>query len=183
MRNSRVRAIATWAALLATSVATVPISAQVRGARRTAVVRGEEGRAAAVGRRGVAVKTEEGYAAAGRRGAVVKGDEGYAAVGRRGAVVHGEDGYARVGPRGASSPVRKDTPRSVAAGSSLATDTRVMRPGAPSPASALQSLSAPCSRGRRPRPSPSTLADRAIGILAAATTRESSQAARWRTKW
>jgi Family of unknown function (DUF6515) len=101
MRNSRVRAIATWAALLATSVATVPISAQVRGARRTAVVRGEEGRAAAVGRRGVAVKTEEGYAAAGRRGAVVKGDEGYPAVGRRGAVVHGEDGYARVGPRGA----------------------------------------------------------------------------------
>jgi hypothetical protein len=85
--------------LIAASVA--PSDAQVRGARRTAVVRGEEGKAAAVGPRGAAVKTEEGYAAAGRRGAVVKGDEGYAAVGRRGAVVKGEDGYAAAGPRGA----------------------------------------------------------------------------------
>jgi Family of unknown function (DUF6515) len=74
---------------------------QVRGARRTATVHGEEGRAAAAGPRGVAVKGEEGYAAASRRGAVVKGDEGYAAVGRHGAVAQGEDGYARVGPRGA----------------------------------------------------------------------------------
>src|SRR5262245_33557311 len=82
-------------------MATAPLSAQIRGARRTAVVRGEEGKGAAVGPRGVAVKGAEGYAAAGRRGAVVKGDEGYAAVGRRGAVVKGEDGYAAAGPRGA----------------------------------------------------------------------------------
>lgn len=87
--------------LLATAVAVAPLDAQVRGARRTAVVKGEEGKAAAAGPRGVAVKGEEGYAAAGRHGAVVKGDEGYAAVGRRGAVVKGEDGYAAAGPRGA----------------------------------------------------------------------------------
>jgi len=79
----------------------VSVSAQVRGARRTAVVRDGEGHGAAVGPRGAAVKTEEGYAAAGRHGAVVKGDEGYAAVGRHGAVAATENGYARVGPRGA----------------------------------------------------------------------------------
>jgi hypothetical protein len=78
-----------------------PASAQVRGDRRRAVVKGEEGKGVAVGPRGVAVKGEEGYAAAGRHGAAVKGDEGYAAVGRRGAVVKGEDGYASVGRHGA----------------------------------------------------------------------------------
>jgi len=78
-----------------------PLDAQVRGARRATVVKGEEGKGAAVGPRGVAVKGEEGYAAAGRHGAVAKGDEGYAAVGRHGAVAATEDGYARVGPRGA----------------------------------------------------------------------------------
>ena len=78
-----------------------PLSAQVRGARRTTVVHGEDGKAAAVGPHGVAVKGEEGYAAAGRHGAVAKGDEGYAAVGRHGAVAKTEDGYARVGPHGA----------------------------------------------------------------------------------
>jgi hypothetical protein len=88
------------AALLVAALWT-PSAAQVRGARRSTVVRGDDGRAAAVGPRGVAVKGEEGYAAAGRRGAVVKGDEGYAAVGRRGAVVKGEDGYAAAGRRGA----------------------------------------------------------------------------------
>jgi hypothetical protein len=88
--------------MLATTIAWVmTLDAQVRGARRTAVVKGEEGKGAAVGPRGVAVKGEEGYAAAGRHGAVAKGDEGYAAVGRRGAVVKGEDGYAAVGRRGA----------------------------------------------------------------------------------
>src|SRR5262245_45365501 len=78
----------------------VPAEAQVRAGRRRAVVRGEEGKAAAVGPRGAAVKTEEGYAAAGRRGAVVKGEDGYAAAGPRGAVVAGEEGYAAVGRRG-----------------------------------------------------------------------------------
>src|SRR5262245_35236172 len=78
-----------------------PLLAQVRGARRTTVVHGEDGKAAAVGPHGVAVKGEEGYAAAGRHGAVAKGDEGYAAVGRHGAVAATEDGYARVGPHGA----------------------------------------------------------------------------------
>ena len=78
-----------------------PLDAQVRSTRRATVAKGEEGRAAAAGPRGVAVKGEEGYAAAGRHGAVVKGDEGYAAVGRRGAVVEGEEGYGRVGRRGA----------------------------------------------------------------------------------
>jgi hypothetical protein len=79
----------------------VPMSAQVRAGRRGAAVKGEEGRAAAAGPRGVAVKGEEGYAAAGRHGAVAGGDEGYAAVGRHGAVVKGEAEYASVGHRGA----------------------------------------------------------------------------------
>jgi len=78
-----------------------PLDAQVRSTRRGTVAKGEDGRAAAAGPRGVAVKGEEGYAAAGRHGAVAKGDEGYAAVGRRGAVAQGEEGYGRVGPRGA----------------------------------------------------------------------------------
>jgi hypothetical protein len=78
----------------------VPALSQVRGARRGATVRDGEGHGAAVGQRGAAVKTEEGYAAAGRRGAVVKGDEGYAAVGRHGAVAAGEEGYARVNRHG-----------------------------------------------------------------------------------
>jgi hypothetical protein len=99
--TARKTKITTFAALLALLGCLVPVEAQVRGHRRTAVVKGEEGRGAAVGPRGVAVKGEEGYAAAGRRGAVVKGDEGYAAVGRRGAVVSGEDGYAAAGRRGA----------------------------------------------------------------------------------
>src|SRR5262245_10598438 len=89
------------AVALVSSPLLTDLSAQVRAARRGAVVRGEEGKGAVVGPRGAAVKTEEGYAAAGRRGAVVKGDEGYAAVGRRGAVVKGEDGYAAAGRRGA----------------------------------------------------------------------------------
>src|SRR5262245_9158499 len=97
----RIKTLTTYMLLLVTMSWTVPLDAQVRGARRTAVERGEEGKGAVVGPRGVAVKGEEGYAAAGRRGAVVKGDEGYAAVGRRGAVVQGEDGYAAVGRRGA----------------------------------------------------------------------------------
>jgi hypothetical protein len=79
----------------------VPAESQVRGARRGAVVHDGDGHGAAVGPRGAAVKTEEGYAAAGRHGAVAKGDEGYAAVGRRGAVVKGEDGYAAAGRHGA----------------------------------------------------------------------------------
>jgi hypothetical protein len=101
MRTTQSRTVAALVTLLATCVAMSPIAAQVRGARRTAVVHGEEGKAAAVGPRGVAVKGEDGYAAAGRHGAVAKGDEGYAAVGRHGAVAKTEDGYARGGPRGA----------------------------------------------------------------------------------
>jgi len=97
----RMKTTAVAALFLMITVWVGPSDAQVRGARRTAVVRGEEGKGAAVGPRGAAVKTEEGYAAAGRHGAVVKGDEGYAAVGRQGAVVKGEDGYAAAGPRGA----------------------------------------------------------------------------------
>lgn len=97
----RITTITIAALVLMTISCVSSVDAQVRGARRTAVVRGEEGKGAVVGPRGVAVKGEEGYAAAGRRGAVVKGDEGYAAVGRRGAVVKGEDGYAAAGPRGA----------------------------------------------------------------------------------
>jgi hypothetical protein len=101
MRITRFRTIAAWVALFVTVAWLMPATAQIRGARRTAVVKGEEGRGAAVGPRGMAVKGEDGYAAAGRHGAVATGDEGYAAVGRHGAVASGEDGYARVGPRGA----------------------------------------------------------------------------------
>src|SRR5262245_41444474 len=82
-------------------LALAELSGQVRyGRHGTAAVRGEEGRAAAVGPRGAVVKGDEGYAAVGRRGAVVKGEEGAAAVGRRGAVVAGEEGYAAVGRHG-----------------------------------------------------------------------------------
>jgi hypothetical protein len=101
MKAMNARAVTALITAAAMCVAMVPIAAQVRGARRTATVHGSEGRAAAVGPRGVAVKGEEGYAAAGRHGAVAKGDEGYAAVGRHGAVAVTEDGYARAGPRGA----------------------------------------------------------------------------------
>ena len=101
MKRTHLRTITAGVALVATGLWIFPAAAQVRAGRRTAVVQGSEGRAAAVGPRGVAVKGEDGYAAAGRRGAVVKGDEGYAAVGRRGAVVQGEAGYAAVGRRGA----------------------------------------------------------------------------------
>jgi Family of unknown function (DUF6515) len=101
MRNMPFRRATGYLVALALVTSVVPASAQVRSARRGAVVKGEEGKAAAVGPRGVAVKGEEGYAAAGRRGAVVSGDEGYAAVGRRGAVVQGEDGYAAAGRHGA----------------------------------------------------------------------------------
>lgn len=62
---------------------------------------GADQRSVRAGRRGVAVKGEEGYAAVGRRGAVVSGEEGYAAVSRRGAVVKGEEAAAaavRPGP-------------------------------------------------------------------------------------
>lgn len=97
----RMKTIAAWVMLLTTLAWVAPLDAQVRANRRRAVVKGEEGKAAAVGPRGVAVKGEEEYAAAGRRGAVVTGDEGYAAVGRRGAVVKGEDGYAAAGRGGA----------------------------------------------------------------------------------
>jgi hypothetical protein len=86
---------------LCAMVGVAPLNAQVRSVRRGTVVHGNDGKAVAVGPRGVAVKGEEGFAAAGRRGAVVKGDEGYAAVGRRGAVVGGDDGFAAVGRRGA----------------------------------------------------------------------------------
>lgn len=101
MRSLTWKRITCGVTLIALSSWIVPATAQVRGHRRGAVVKGEEGKAAAVGPRGVAVKGEEGYAAAGRHGAVARGDEGYAAVGRHGAVVTGEDGYARAGPRGA----------------------------------------------------------------------------------
>jgi hypothetical protein len=100
MRNSWMKRITCGVTLLALTSWIVPASAQVRGHRRGAVVKGEEGKGVAVGPRGVAVKGEEGYAAAGRHGAVAKGDEGYAAVGRRGAVVKGEDGYAAAGRYG-----------------------------------------------------------------------------------
>jgi hypothetical protein len=76
------------------------LSGQVRSGRRGTVVRGEEGRGAAVGRRGAVVKGDEGYAAVGRRGAAVKGEEGAAAVGRHGAVVAGEEGFAARGRYG-----------------------------------------------------------------------------------
>lgn len=79
------------------------VSAQIRAGRRGVAVRGEEGRGAVVGRRGAIVKGDEGYAAVGRRGAVAVGEEGKAAaVGRRGAVVRDEEGHAAaVGRRGA----------------------------------------------------------------------------------
>jgi hypothetical protein len=101
MRPTRMRSITLALTVLGLIVWADAASGQVRGHRRTAVVKGEEGKGAAVGPRGAAVKTEEGYAAASRRGAVVQGDEGYAAVGRRGAVVQGEDGYAAAGRHGA----------------------------------------------------------------------------------
>lgn len=101
MQNVWMKRMTCGVTLVALTAWIVPVSAQVRGYRRGAVVKGEEGKAVAAGPRGVAVKGEEGYAAASRRGAAVKGDEGYAAVGRRGAVVKGEDGYAAAGPRGA----------------------------------------------------------------------------------
>lgn len=97
MRGRKIAALV----VLAVFAGAMPLDAQVRAARRKTVVKGEEGKGAAVGPRGAAVKGEEGYAAVGRRGAVVAGDEGYAAVGRHGAVASGEDGYARAGPRGA----------------------------------------------------------------------------------
>jgi len=87
--------------LCAIAGVSMPLMGQVRSVRRGTVVHGNDGKAAAVGPRGVAVKGEEGFAAAGRRGAVVAGDEGYAAVGRHGAVAKTDDAYARVGPRGA----------------------------------------------------------------------------------
>lgn len=101
MRPIQLRSTTVALTVIGLIVWTNAANGQVRGHHRTAVVKGEEGKGAAVGPRGVAVKGEEGYAAASRRGAVVKGDEGYAAVGRRGAVVKGEDGYAAAGPRGA----------------------------------------------------------------------------------
>jgi hypothetical protein len=77
------------------------VSGQVRAGRRGVAVRGEEGKGAAVGRRGAVVKGDEGYAAVGRRGAVAVDEEGKgSAVGRRGAVVKGEEGVAAVGRYG-----------------------------------------------------------------------------------
>src|SRR5215813_12417635 len=64
-------------------------SGQVRAGRRGAAVKGEEGKGAAVGRRGAVAKGDEGAAAVGRRGAVVAGEEGVAAAGRHGSVVVG----------------------------------------------------------------------------------------------
>jgi hypothetical protein len=97
----RMRTTAACSILLTMSVSVASIDAQVRAARRTAVVKGEERRGVPVRGSGTVVRGEDGYAAAGRRGAVVRGDEGYAAVGRRGAVVRGENGYAAAGRRGA----------------------------------------------------------------------------------
>jgi hypothetical protein len=87
---------------LVTALLMRDVSGQVRAGRHGSVaVKGEEGKGAAVGRRGAVVKGDEGYAAVGRRGAVVKGEEGAAAVGRRGgAVVAGEEGYAAAGRHG-----------------------------------------------------------------------------------
>ena len=70
-KHTTLQKAAAVAALVGTGLWLAPIAAQVRGARRTAVVNEEEGRAAAAGPRGVAVKGEEGYAAVGRRGVVV----------------------------------------------------------------------------------------------------------------
>jgi hypothetical protein len=87
MNTMRMKTLPAWLILISLTTWVMPGEAQVRGTRRRTVVKGEEGKGAAAGPRGVAVKGEEGYASAGRRGAVVKGDEGYAAVGRRGVVV------------------------------------------------------------------------------------------------
>jgi hypothetical protein len=54
---------------------------------------------AAVGRRGAAVKGDEGYAAVGRRGAVVGNEEGSVAVGRRGTTVRNEEGKVTAATR------------------------------------------------------------------------------------
>jgi hypothetical protein len=54
---------------------------------------------AAVGRRGAAVKGDEGYAAVGRRGAVVGNEEGSVAVGRRGTTVRNEEGQITAATR------------------------------------------------------------------------------------
>jgi hypothetical protein len=67
----RVKKLVTCVVLILAAWWVASLSAQVRGARRTAVVRGEEGRGAAVGPRGAVVAGEEGYAAVGRRGGVV----------------------------------------------------------------------------------------------------------------
>ena len=101
MRKTLTRAIiGCVVASMAVAAYRSDLLAQVRSTRRATVAHGSDGKAAAAGPRGVAVKGEEGYAAAGRHGAVAAGDEGYAAVGRHGAVAKGEDGYARVGPHG-----------------------------------------------------------------------------------
>jgi hypothetical protein len=101
MRNVHAKVLTGWLTLVVLAVGMIPLTAQVRTARRGVAVKGDEGHGVAAGQRGAVVKGEEGYAAVGRHGAAVKGDEGYAAVGRHGAVVSGEDGYARAGPRGA----------------------------------------------------------------------------------
>jgi hypothetical protein len=96
--------IGTVAAALVVAVCllsvTMPVDGQVRTGRRGAAVKTEEG-GAVVTRHGAAVKGDEGYAAVGKRGAVAGTEEGAAAVGRRGAVVAGEEGYAAVGRGGA----------------------------------------------------------------------------------
>ena len=69
MRNKPLTA---WLALVTALAWALPLDAQVRSTRRREVVHGEEGKAAAVGPRGVAVKGEDGYAAAGRHGAVAR---------------------------------------------------------------------------------------------------------------
>lgn len=113
-------------------------SGQVRAGRRGVAVRGDEGRAAVVGRRGAIVKGDEGYAAVGRRGAVVKGDEGrVAAVGRRGAVVAGEEGFAARGRYGGVVVGKRyedyDAWRLVAGvGAAIAIGTMLARPPAAS---------------------------------------------------
>jgi hypothetical protein len=76
------------------------VEGQVRTGRRGTAVKGEEG-GAVVTRQGAAVKGDEGYAAVGKRGGVAVTDDGAAAAGRRGAVVAGEEGYAAVGRGGA----------------------------------------------------------------------------------
>ena len=49
MTNVRWKTITTWLILAAMAVWIAPIAAQVRGGRRTATVKGEEGKAAAAG--------------------------------------------------------------------------------------------------------------------------------------